>query len=71
MAIQKPYRNPKYELSPVYVVCMRTVMSRSREKFDMYELNHKKPYDVGDSEQCHLKFSFLFAAGKFLDDKGR
>jgi len=50
---------------------MRTVMSRSREKFDMYELNHKNPYDVGDSEQCHLKFSFLFAAGKFLDDKGR
>jgi hypothetical protein len=46
-------------------------MSRSREKYDMYEFNHKKAYDVGDSEQYHLKFSYLFAAGKFLDDKGR
>jgi hypothetical protein len=69
--IQKPSRNPQYESSPGYVVCMHTVMSRTRQKFDMHVFNYKKPNDVGESEQYHLKFSNSFAAWKFLDDKGR
>jgi hypothetical protein len=36
---------------------MYTVMSRSRQKFDLHEFNHKKPYDMGDIEQLQLKFS--------------
>jgi hypothetical protein len=71
VAIQKPSRNPKYELRPGYVVCMHTVMSRSRQKVDMREFTRKKPNDVGDRAEYHLKFSKSFAAGKFLVDKGR
>jgi hypothetical protein len=51
VAIQKQSRNSKYELSAGYVLCMQTVMSRSRQKFDMHEFNRKKPDGVGDSVQ--------------------